>query len=116
MVTDAGTVATAVFDELSATDVSATRRWFVSADIRPFVPATTFCDGGVSDSVGTGIRMAPLFNVSVLGEVSVVVPPWLLSCVVDGSSVRLMDVPGVAEDESWKTRCATWSPAPGALE
>src|SRR5436190_1506907 len=80
MVIDAGTVATAVLEELSETCVSATRRWLVSANINPFVPAVTLCDPGVSASVGTGIVMAPLVRVRPFPCVSVVVPPWLLSC------------------------------------
>ena len=51
--------------------------------------------------------MAPLVSTRPFDDVSVVVPPWLLSCVVEVSSVSVIGVPGVADDESWNTRCAT---------
>ena len=106
-----------MFDDVSVTVVSATRRWFVSADINPFVPAVTLCDGGVSDSVGIGIWIEPLVSARPPFDcVSVVVPPWLLSCVVEESSVSVIGVPGVADDESWKTMCATWSPGSAAFD
>ena len=55
-----------------------------------------------------GIWMEPLVSARPpFAVVSLVVPPWLLSCVVAESRVSVIGVPGVAEEERVKTRCAT---------
>ena len=107
MVTLAGTVATAGFDDERVTTVFATSRTFVTAERVGFVPRVTLCAGGVSDSEGTGTWIEPPFNTSPFEDDSVVVPPWLLSCVLEESRTSASEVPGVADEERVKTRCAT---------
>src|SRR5947209_11123983 len=118
IVVDAGTLTTAGFDDVSVTVVPLTRRTSLCAVSAAVPPAVALCDGGLSDRWGTGMVIEPLTRARCPFDCAsfvAAVPASSVSCVVAGSSVRVIDVPGVAEEERVKTRWATMFPGVGAL-
>ena len=118
MTTDGGTVAIDVFEEFNVIVVSLLTGALAVTVRNPLLPTVIFCPNGASCNDSCGIEIEPLTSaMPPLATVSFVAaePPSSVNCVNDGSSVRVIELPGAADGDNVKTRCATRFPGAAAL-